>query len=102
MADIAPTRVWSTLVIFEAPSSVSLHCRRPLQRIAPGPLPRPALPNEDDIADLMPAKNVPDLMQSSGVATSGSNRRDFDLSEEIAAPTLCALHDPTGDLVRLA
>src|SRR5262245_39730311 len=57
------TRMRRPLLVLQAPLRVPLHGGRPTQGVALSPLPSPALPDQDNLAQLVTPEDVPDLMQ---------------------------------------
>ena len=84
-----------SLVGFKAPLRMLLHRRRPLQGVAPGPLPSPTLADHARKPHLVAAKNVADFMQSSRIGEWRSDRANPYLPDLVACARLSVVdRDP--------
>jgi len=82
-----------SLVGFKAPLRMLLHRRRPLQGVAPCPLPSPTLADHARKPHLVAAKNVADFMQGSRIGEWRSDRANPYLPDLVACARMSVIVD---------
>ena len=82
-----------SLVGFKAPLRMLRHRRRPLQGVAPCPLPSPTLADHARKPHLVAAKNVADFMQGSRIGEWRSDRANPYLPDLVACARMSVIVD---------